>query len=137
MRYNKSMTKIAIIEDDAAIAQMYRMKFEAEGYTVNTADTGSRGLELIEAIRPDVILLDITMPDMSGDLMLKDLRSRPWGKSIKVIILSNRSQQEVAAAVDGLDASDIIVKANMPPRQVFELVKQKLGENNGVEELMP
>ncbi|MGH7237062.1 MAG: response regulator transcription factor, partial [Candidatus Saccharimonadales bacterium] len=103
MRYNSFMTKIAIIEDDAAIAQMYRMKFEAEGYTVNTADTGGRGLELAEAIRPDVILLDITMPDMSGDLMLKDLRSWPWGKSIKVIILSNRSQQEVAAAVDGLD----------------------------------
>lgn len=120
--------KIAIIEDDAAIAQMYRMKFEAEGYEVNTATTGRHGLELARDFKPDIMLSDIMMPDMPGDEMLKSLRAQPWGKNIKVIILSNRSEQEIAAATSGLNVSAIIVKANMPPRQVFELVKQKLDE---------
>ncbi|MGH7196131.1 MAG: response regulator transcription factor [Candidatus Saccharimonadales bacterium] len=122
------MMKIAIIEDDAAIAQMYRMKFEAEGYEVNTATTGRHGLELARDFKPDIMLSDIMMPDMPGDEMLKSLRAQPWGKNIKVIILSNRSEQEIAAATSGLNVSAIIVKANMPPRQVFELVKQKLDE---------
>ena len=120
------MAKIAIIEDDQAIAQMYRMKFEAEGYTVETAANGKLGLELAEAIRPDIVLLDVMMPDMPGDEMLRALRQTDWGKSIKVVILTNRGEQEVTEAVRDLGVSAVIIKANMTPRQVAELVKQQL-----------
>ncbi len=61
----KEMTKIAIIEDDQAISQMYRFKFEAEGYTVETAGNGKLGLELAETMKPDIILLDLMMPSYS------------------------------------------------------------------------
>jgi DNA-binding response OmpR family regulator len=61
------MFKIAIIEDDQAIAQMYRIKFEAEGYKVETAENGRFGLELVEKMRPDIVLLDLMMPEMTGD----------------------------------------------------------------------
>jgi DNA-binding response OmpR family regulator len=121
-----AMAKVAIIEDDLAIAQMYRMKFEAEGHTVETASNGHLGLSLAEAMRPDIILLDIVMPDMTGDQMLKQLRDTDWGKDIKVIILTNKTEQEAAEAVSSLGVSAIIVKANMTPREVAELVKQKL-----------
>lgn len=120
------MAKIAIIEDDQAIAQMYRMKFEAEGYTVETAANGKLGLELAGAIKPDIVLLDIMMPDMPGDEMLRALRQTDWGRSVKVVILTNKSEQEVTDSVRNLGVSAVIIKANMTPRQVAELVKQQL-----------
>ncbi|HET8670795.1 MAG TPA: response regulator [Candidatus Saccharimonadales bacterium] len=121
-------TKIAIIEDDQAISQMYRIKFEAEGYTVETADNGELGLELIEKMRPTIVLLDLMMPVMSGDEMLVKMRSTDWGRNIKVIILTNRGEQEIPPEVKSLNVTAIILKADMTPRQVAELVKAKLAE---------
>ena len=74
----EDMTKIAIVEDDQAISQMYRIKFEAEGYNVETAENGKLGLEMIETIKPDIVLLDLMMPEMNGDEMLKRLRATDW-----------------------------------------------------------
>ena len=118
--------KIAIIEDDAAISQMYRIKFEGEGYTVETADNGRLGLELIEKMRPDIVLLDLMMPEMNGDEMLVELRKTDWGKDMKVIILTNMGEQEAPEIVKQLNVRAFIVKADMTPRQVAELVKEQL-----------
>lgn len=120
------MIKIAIIEDDQAISQMYRFKFEAEGYSVETADNGKIGLKLAENFKPDIILLDLMMPEMTGDKMLELMRDTDWGKGIKVIVLTNMGEQEVPQKVRNLDVLDIILKADMTPRQVAELVKKHL-----------
>lgn len=122
------MTKIAIIEDDQAISQMYRIKFEAEGYTVETAENGKLGLELVGKMRPDIVLLDLMMPIMSGEEMLAALRATDWGKAQKVIILTNRGEQEIPPEVRKLGVTALILKADMTPRQVAELVKAKLAE---------
>ena len=119
-------TKIAIIEDDAAIAQMYRMKLEADGFIVETAENGKLGLQLAEEMRPDVILLDLMMPEMNGDEMLVKLRATDWGKTPKVIILTNMGEQEAPASLKDLDVLNFIVKADMTPRQVAELVQKYL-----------
>jgi DNA-binding response OmpR family regulator len=121
------MTKIAIVEDDAAICQMYRMKFEAEGYEVETAENGKLGLELIAHFKPDIILLDLMMPEMTGQEMLEELRKTSWGKDIKVIILTNMGEQEVPARMKELSVTDFILKADMTPRQVAEIVTKELG----------
>jgi two-component system phosphate regulon response regulator PhoB len=121
-------TKVAIIEDDQAISQMYRIKFEAEGYTVETAENGKLGLALIEQMRPDIILLDLMMPVMTGEEMLAKLRKMPWGKTMKVIVLTNRGEQEIPPEVKELGITSLILKADMTPRQVAELVKAKLAE---------
>jgi len=120
------MTKVAIIEDDAAISQMYRIKFEAEGYEVETAENGKLGLALAEDMKPDIILLDLMMPVMTGEEMLSALRRTTWGKDIKVIILTNRGEQEIPPEVKDLGVEALILKAAMTPRQVAELVKTKL-----------
>ena len=62
----RTMPKIAIIEDDLAIAQMYRLKFEAEGYQADIAENGKLGLILCEQMKPDIVLLDLMMPEMNG-----------------------------------------------------------------------
>lgn len=121
------MPKIAIIEDDQAISQMYRFKFEAEGFTVETAENGKLGLELVLSLQPDIILLDLMMPEMTGDAMLALLRQDPWGKDVKVIVLTNMGEQEVPDGVRELGVSDVILKADMTPRQVADLVKKQLG----------
>lgn len=120
------MPKIAIVEDDQAISQMYRIKFEMEGFEVETAENGKLGLELAEKFRPNIILLDLMMPEMTGDQMLAKLRKLDWGKSIKVIILTNKGEQEAPASLKDLDVRRFIVKAEMTPRQVAEMVKAEL-----------
>lgn len=121
-----SATKVAIVEDDIAISQMYRLKFEAEGYAVETAENGRLGLELAEAFKPDIILLDLMMPEMSGDEMLVELRKKPWGKDIVVIILTNMGEEEAPKVLKELNVHSFIVKAEMTPRQVAERVKSAL-----------
>ena len=120
------MPKIAIIEDDLAIAQMYRLKFEAEGYDVEITENGLLGLALCEKMKPDIVLLDLMMPEMNGDEMLEKMRQTDWGKNIKVIILTNVSEQEAPEGLKNLDVSAFIVKADMTPHQVADLVKQHL-----------
>lgn len=120
------MISVAIIEDDLAISQMYRIKFEAEGYRVETAANGVIGLKLAEEVRPDIILLDLMMPEMSGDEMLQKLRATSWGKDMKVVILTNMGEQEAPDIIRDLGVRKFIVKAEMTPRQVAEIVKAEL-----------
>lgn len=120
------MVKIAIIEDDQAISQMYRIKFEAEGFKVETAENGKLGLELAKDMKPDIMLVDLMMPEMNGDEMLQKLRDTDWGKKIKVIVLTNMGEQEAPEIIKDLDVRRFIVKAEMTPRQVAEMVKKEL-----------
>ena len=120
------MPKVAIVEDDLAIAQMYRMKFEAEGYHVDIAENGKLGLALCEQMKPDLVLLDLMMPEMNGDEMLEKMRATDWGKSIKVIILTNVGEQEAPEKLKSLNVRAYIVKAEMTPKQVAELARQQL-----------
>lgn len=120
------MPKIAIIEDDLAIAQMYRMKFEAEGYKVDIAENGKLGLLLCEQMKPDLVLLDLMMPEMNGDEMLEKMRATDWGKNIRVVILTNVSEQEAPEKLKSLQVIAFIVKAEMTPKQVAELAKKQL-----------
>lgn len=118
--------KVAIIEDDIAIVQMYRTKFESEGYDVETAGDGATGLELIESFSPDIILLDLMMPNMTGLDMLQRLRNQPGGKEAKVVVLTNMGDTETATRVFKMAADDYIVKAEMTPKQVADRVKALL-----------
>jgi CheY-like chemotaxis protein len=77
-------------------------------------------------MKPDIILLDLMMPEMNGDEMLTLLRKTDWGKDIKVIILTNMGESEAPDTLKELGVSAFIVKANMTPRQVAELVKNQL-----------
>ena len=81
------MAKIAIIEDDIAIVQMYRMKFLSLGYEVVVAGNGKIGLEIIENETPDIVLLDLMMPIMRGDEVIEALQKTDWGKRTKVLRL--------------------------------------------------
>ncbi len=120
------MTKIAIIEDDSVINQMYRMKFEADGFDVEVADNGKAGIDLVEKYQPDIILLDLQMPEMNGDKALAHIRSKDWGKHIPVIILTNLGAEESPKELHELGIHSYIVKAELTPSQVVARVKEAL-----------
>lgn len=120
--------KIVIIEDEPAIASMYRFKLESAGYTVACAYNGEDGLKLTETFRPVLILLDLMMPVMSGDKMLEKVRAADWGSDIRVIILTNISKAEAPSSLRFLDVDRYIVKAHHTPSQVAAVVEEILKE---------
>ncbi len=122
------MTKIAIIEDDPTISQMYRMKFEAEKFDVRMASNGRLGIELVETFNPDIILLDIQMPEMDGAEALKAIRSHAAHKTTPVIILTNLGEEEAPNEIRSLGIHSYIVKANYTPRQVVAHVKDVIAK---------
>lgn len=119
--------KIAVIEDDEPIRLMYQMKLESLGYVVCTARNGKEGLEIAEKERPDLLLLDLKMPRMSGDEMLKKIRETDWGSSIRVIILTNLNKNEAPHDLRLLSVDRYIVKAHHTPLQVSDIVREVLG----------
>lgn len=121
------MTKIAIIEDDSVISQMYRMKFEADGFDVQVANNGKDGVDLVREFKPDMVLLDISMPVMNGDVALKSIRKEEWGKTVPVMVLTNLGEEEAPKDIRSLGIESYIVKADLTPRQVVARVKQTLG----------
>lgn len=120
------MTKIAIIEDDPVISQMYRMKFEADGFEVHVADNGKDGVALAESVKPDMILCDLQMPIMDGNEAIGEIRKASWGKTVPVIILTNLGEEEAPKGLHALGIHSYIVKADLTPRQVVERVKEAL-----------
>lgn len=122
------MTKIAIIEDDPVISQMYRMKFEKEGFEVQLANNGVRGVAMAEEFSPDIILLDLQMPEMNGVDALKVIRDKDWGKMIPVIVLTNLGEEESPGELKNLGVLSYIVKADLTPSQVVGRVKEALEE---------
>lgn len=120
------MTKIAIIEDDPVINQMYRMKFEAEGFSVQLANNGSRGVSMVKDFQPDMILLDLEMPEMNGEDALKQIRAHDWGKHIPVMILTNLGAEEAPKSLRALGIIGYLVKANLTPSEVVIKVKEEL-----------
>lgn len=120
------MATIAIVEDDDAIREMYQTKFVGDGYKVITAVNGKEGLVVAEKEKPDIILLDLMMPEMSGDEMLKRLRATDWGKNIKVIILTNVGKDEAFPLVNPYGVQGFIIKAHYTPQEVVDTVKKAL-----------
>lgn len=120
------MQKIAIIEDEPDIQQMYRFRLELEGYKVQVAYDGVQGLAVVRSFRPDLVLLDLRMPVMSGDVMLERMRSEDWGSSARVIILTNISRDEAPQKLRFLNVDRYIVKAHHTPAQIVQIVREIL-----------
>lgn len=123
--------KAAVIEDNHDLQFLYKLKLEREGFTVVTAGNGEEGLRVIQEAKPDIVLLDLMMPVMSGGEMLARLRATPWGSGVRVIVLTNISKDEAPQALRFLHVDRYVVKAHHTPAQIVGIVHEILGENPG------
>lgn len=127
---NKTAPQILIVEDNIALADLYSYKLQHEGFTVRVAHNGEMGLEVADAFRPDLILLDLRMPVMSGDEMLAQLRQTDWGAGIRIIVLTNISKDEAPGTLRFLNVDRYIVKAHHTPAQIVGVVREVLALSN-------
>ena len=118
--------KILIIDDDVAILKSLVYQFKKEGFTVVEGHNGNEGLMLALLEKPDLILLDIMMPEKNGLEMLKDLRDDVWGKNVQVILLSNMSDMDKVFQAVNLGVYDYLVKSDWQLKDVIKTVKKKL-----------
>lgn len=123
------MPRISIIEDDQLIAQMYRMKLEAEGYDVDVAESGMNGIEMVAQKQPDLILLDYSLPDIDGSAVLREVRRNGVAADTPVIVLTNMDDESVENELSKWNIVDYIVKANLTPREVVAKIKQTLHDH--------
>lgn len=124
---NTNLYTIIVVEDEVAIATMYKYKLELAGYTVHMAHNGNDGLRLAEQQKPDLMLVDIRMPVMTGDEMLEAMRATDWGSKPRVIVLTNISKSEAPTNLRFLNIDRYVVKAHHTPQQVLEIVQEILG----------
>ncbi len=116
--------KVLLIEDDAAAAEMYRLRLAADGYTVVVAQDGEEGLRMASEKSPDFIYLDLRLPGLDGFEVLERLRGDPVTTHIPVIILSNYGEPELRERGLKLGALEFLVKADTTPAQLSTKVEQ-------------
>ena len=119
----KKKVKILLIEDDRMIVEMYQLKFEEEGDEVVIAQDGKSGLDLSQTEDPDIILLDVILPEMDGFSVLKSLKEEDKTKAVPVLLLTNLGQDGDVKRGLQLGAIDYLIKANYTPSQVVERIK--------------
>jgi len=117
---------ILVGEDDKFISNIYKTKLAKEGFQVEHGVNGEEILRLAHERKPDLILLDLIMPVMDGFETLARLKADPELKDIKVVILSNLSQEEDMAKVLDMGAVEYVVKANVSFKEVIECAKKHL-----------
>lgn len=115
--------KILIIDDDEFLLDMYSIKFREQGFDVEIAFSGLDGIEKIKGgLIPDIILVDLVMPNMDGFEFLKEVKGKNLLKSAKIIILSNLGQESDIKKGLSLGADDYIIKAHFTPSEIIKKI---------------
>lgn len=119
--------KILLVEDDDALASVYQTRLEAEGFTISRVPNGEEALAAALSFKPDLIILDVMMPKVSGFDVLDILRNTPETINVKVIMLTALSQDSDRERAESLGVDDYLVKSQVVIADVVAKVKQHLG----------
>lgn len=118
------MIKVLVIDDDTFLLEMYANKFKAKGYDVMTVKNAADALKTLEEKQfiPDILVIDIFMPDKDGIEMLKEIKAKKLAEKATYVILSNQSQPEGIAAAKAVGIHGYIIKATAIPSEVVDQV---------------
>lgn len=119
--------KILLVEDDMALSAVYRSRLEIEGFDVREANNGEDALSATVEYRPDLILLDVMMPKISGFDVLDILRNTPETANVRIIMLTALSQPKDKERAESLGVDDYLVKSQVVIGDVVARVKHHLG----------
>lgn len=119
--------RILLVEDDDAIANVYLMRLQAEGFDVRRVGNGEDALAAALSYKPDLVLLDVMMPKVSGFDVLDILRNTPETANLKIIMLTALSQDSDKERAQSLGVDDYLVKSQVVIADVIERIKHHLG----------
>jgi two-component system phosphate regulon response regulator PhoB len=122
--------KIVIVEDDASLADIYKTRLELLGYTCFIGYNGITGLYFIQKELPDLVLLDLMIPDIAGAEVLRTLRRTDWGGDLKVLVVSNLNESEADPELRQLGIEDYVVKVSMTNDTIDQLVNKILRQGS-------
>ena len=124
--------KILIMEDDLAMREIVSHKLSAAGFEVRAAEDGKKGLEILPPYKPDLVLMDLMMPEMDGFKVLESIRGLPDKELAKthVIVLSNLWSSKDILRVKWLSVDDYLVKAYFTPDEILGKINEVLSKNN-------
>lgn len=115
---------ILIVEDDEFLRGLLAKQLGSQGFTISEAINGREGEEKIKDLKPDLVLLDLLLPDVDGFEFLAKVKQDPAISSIPVIILSNLGQKEDIDKGLKLGATDFLIKAQFTPEEIVDKVKK-------------
>ncbi len=118
---------ILIVEDDDNLASVYQTRLEAEGFATKRVPNGEDALQAALATKPDLILLDVMMPKVSGFDVLDILRNTPETVEVKVIMLTALSQEADVEKAKSLGVNEYLVKSQVVIADVVDKIKEHLG----------
>jgi two-component system alkaline phosphatase synthesis response regulator PhoP len=121
-----SQHKILIVEDEEVLLGVLKDRLKSEGFNVATARDGEQGLQAALKEKPDLILLDILMPNMGGLTMLKNLRATEEGKDMRVIILTNVSDSKLVHEALTYGVRDFLVKSDWVLSDLITTIRKQL-----------
>lgn len=127
LRGLNKMSKILLVEDEEIIIELLQRKLTQEGYEVSVARNGEEGLKLMREIWPDLVLLDIILPKMSGFEVLEEKNKNLSLKRIPVIIISNSGQPVELSRALKLGVKDWLIKTEFDPQELIEKVIKQVG----------
>ena len=125
------MKKILIIEDNQIVANVYRNKFVVEGYATEAALDGETGLKLMRTFTPDLILLDLMLPKMSGVEVIKQIRSETDFAKLPIIVFSNTYLTNLIQDAWKAGANKCLSKASCSPKDILDIVRATIGDSGG------
>jgi DNA-binding response OmpR family regulator len=123
------MSKILIIEDDEVVANIYRSRFSSEGFEVEVAADGHAGLESIQSLRPDAVILDLMLPKLSGVDLMKKVRAQPEFEHLPIIVFSNTYLTTMVQEAWKAGATKCLSKASCSPKHLVNVVRTTLVKN--------
>ncbi len=116
--------KILLIEDDPFLTEIYVTKFEQAGYSVEVAEDGKSGYEKVKEMKPDIVLLDIVLPNMEGFEVTEKIKNDPEAKDVMVIMLTNLGSDEDIQKANNKGADGYIVKSRYTPSEIVSRVEE-------------
>ncbi|MBP7821028.1 response regulator [Candidatus Saccharibacteria bacterium] len=125
----QALKKILMVEDDDALASVYQTRLDAEGFSVKRVANGEEALASAIEYRPDLILLDVMMPKVSGFDVLDILRNTPETANMRIIMLTALSQDSDKERAKSLGVDDYLVKSQVVIADVVERIKYHLKSN--------
>ena len=120
--------RILLVEDDRYLRRACEASLRLAGFTVVSVEDGAEAVRAVREAPPDLVLLDVLLPKMSGLDVLRVLKADPETKAIPVLVLSNSSRPQDVGELMALGAVDYLTKANLSLRELTEHVVRLLTE---------